>query len=280
MSNVIQIGEALMTWEQLSRPRKDKNDEGKETIKYSIDLMIEPNAPYLQAMLQLEAETKNEKFGPNYSGPYRSPFKTDQTRDIENQIKNVDPHGESGWRKKHPHLVGKYGVNLKNNDPIIPNRIVAGKVVKINLAIEKQEFYAGCYVYAMIRAYAYGDPKGKMTPGVSFGLDDVCVVRKGEPMTSARIQDSAKNFGAIAQNPAYHAAANSNAQMFPAPGQTQQPMQAPVQQYTQPGQPLPATPLVTAPPQVLHDPQYLAWLAEQERQRQAALAAPALPSNF
>lgn len=265
MSEDIQIGEVLMTWEQLSKPRKDKNDDGKETIKYSIDLMIEPSAPFLQSMLQLEANTKAEKFGANYSGPYRSPFKTDQTKDIENQAKHVDPHGESGWRKKHPLLVGKYGVNLKSNDPIIPNRIVAGQLVKINLALEKQEFYAGCYVYAMIRAYAYGDPKNtKITPGVSFGLVDVCVVRKGEPLASARITDSKQNFANIVQNPAYHA--QQNAQMFPQPGQSAPNVPpAPAGNVLNPvygTAPAPGAVAVASAPM---DPNYMAWLAEQQR---------------
>lgn len=268
MGKSIIVGPVLLVFESIKRPRKAKNQDGTDRIKYECTVAFQAGSPAHQAMLPLEQEAKVTKFGPQYTGPYRSPFRDDFARDLFDQQSGIgvingqyNPNDPNAWRQKNPILIGKIAVNLKSNDPIRPFHSVGGKSVAMTDEEVKTKFYPGIEVYFETNAYSYSQPG--QTPGVSFGLNSIFKHADGTPLIS--VSDGARTFAEIAANPLYAA---QNPQMFPPqqaqPARYEQIVNNP-QFQTPYQQPFPQQVAQPAPPV---DPAYAAWLQAQERQRQ------------
>lgn len=299
MGKSIIVGPVLLVFEALKKPRKSKNQDGSDRIKWECTIAFPPGSQAHAVMAPLEQEARLEKFGATYAGPYRSPFRDDQARDLFDLQNGIqDPNGANAWRQKSPVLRGMIAVNLKSNDPITPYHSVDGKSAPMTEEQTKRLFYPGCEVYVEVNAYAYSQPG--QTPGVSFGLNSIFKHADGTPLIS--VSDGARAFAEIAANPMYAqqaaqrgATAATMPGAIPYPGLPQFPQQVPpVQQPAYAMQSAPAgapnpyqqmTPQVPqrvqmpaqqpqqAPPppppipQPQQDPAYLAWLAQQERER-------------
>lgn len=241
MGSSIMVGPALLVFESLKKPRKNKDKDGNDKLKWEATIAFPPNGAVHQALLPLEQQAKLEKFGPNYTGPYRSPFRDDYARDLfdmqsgvglqfnqatgQNQYNPADPNG---WRQKCPFLVGMIAVNVKSNDPIVPFHSQNGKSVPMVDWLTPGKFYPGIEVYFETNAYAYQQPG--QTPGVSLGLNSIFKHADGTPLRS--VSDPSKTYEQIAANPIY-AQNPAAAQMFPATQMQGNPYQQAMQQQQQ-----------------------------------------------
>lgn len=150
-----------------------------------------------------------------------------------NQI--VMAAGEAEWGKDFLSLVKTNKLEMpkihegaeKPDDPALgPNRLFIRaassrkpNVVDQNVAVipdtEASRVYAGCYVRAAIRAYAYKTKNKQgvvVKQGISFGLQNVQLLRDGEPLGGVA-SDPTDDFGPVAaiSRPAGAAGAASSA---------------------------------------------------------------------
>ncbi len=75
-------------------------------------------------------------------------------------------------RPDDPAYAGKMYINPKSNDPV-PILDISRQPI-----VDKSEFYAGCYGYAVIEAFAYEEPKN----GISFALKAVMKTKDGDAL--------------------------------------------------------------------------------------------------
>lgn len=92
---------------------------------------------------------------------------------LRNPLRDADAEAQAADEPVAPHLKGCYFMNVKNKQR-------PGLVDKDKLEVlDAQEFQSGDYCRASINAYAY-DTKGNR--GVAFGLNNVQVLAKGDPL--------------------------------------------------------------------------------------------------
>lgn len=100
---------------------------------------------------------------------------------LRKPLRDADKEAEDSGEKVEPHLAGKFFMNIKSNQK-------PGLVDKQRMEIiDPTEFQSGDYCRVSMNAYAY-DVNGNR--GVSFGLNNVQVMGKGEPLgSSTRAED-------------------------------------------------------------------------------------------
>lgn len=146
---------ARLSYPNLFRPRAV--EEGKEKM-YSCALIFDEDAQKTPEFAVLKAAAKQaakDKWGDKIPSTLRSPFR-------DGADKDQDGYGS-----------GKVFINISSKQK--PG-VVDGRKDPIE---DENEVYAGCYVKASVRAYAY-DTKGNK--GVSFGLQNIQKVKDGEPL--------------------------------------------------------------------------------------------------
>lgn len=141
------------------QPQVDKKDPSKKT--YSIALLFDKTAD-LSGMKAAYAAAKAERWPNKAPSSLRSPFRDGDEVDGE------------GARKKGPEYAGKVYVTFRAKEDRRP-----GVVGPDALRVDQQsgKLYAGCYVIVSYSAYGY-EVDGNA--GVSFGLNNIQVVRDGE----------------------------------------------------------------------------------------------------
>lgn len=131
-----------------------------------------------------------EKIKNEINGALREKFGTKPPASWRNPLRDGDKEGDGGVPDGTPAGAEPYGghyfMNVKSNQK--PGVVDAN----LNPIIDSSEFVSGDYCRVSLNAYAY-DAKGNK--GVSFGLGNVQVMEKGEPLgSSVRAEDE---FGVI-----------------------------------------------------------------------------------
>lgn len=182
----------------LFQARKVNQDDANEKAKYSIVMLFRtaatpestaagekvvdlalPSGPNQPAMKAEVMKILLKQLGPNWaeeikktkgdgSPMYRLPFKNGSAEDC----KEPDPKAPGGFRWKPG--MGPGVVYVRAASEFKPGVINAQKQEIMN----PQEAYGGAYFRAQVHAYWY-DVKGNK--GVTFGLDNVQLIRDGEP---------------------------------------------------------------------------------------------------
>lgn len=150
------IGRA--SYVHIFQPQVDKKDPNKKT--YSITLLFDKTAD-LTEMKAAAAAARNERW-PNKAPSLRSPFRDGDEVDGE------------GKRKKGDEYEGMTYVTFRAKEDRKP-----GVVGPDALRAEQKDglLYAGCHAKVSFSAYGY-EVDGNA--GISFGLNNVQVVRGGE----------------------------------------------------------------------------------------------------
>lgn len=156
------------------QPQVDKKDPKKKT--YSITLLFDKTA-YLNSMKAAYEAAKNERWPNKKPSSLRSPFR------------DGDEVNGDGERKKGPEYAGKVYVTFRAKEDRRPG-VVGPDALRVSQ--EDGKLYAGCYAMVTYSAYGY-EVDGNS--GVSFGLNNVQVVRDGERF-DGRV-DAEEDFTAI-----------------------------------------------------------------------------------
>lgn len=136
-----------------------KSEEGQDV--YSVTMIFPPDAD-LSGMKRIAVEAKESKFGKDATGKFKSPFRKG-TEEEFNLAKNPEFRGNIVVpARSYGRPVGVVGRDKK---PIV----------------DKNLLYSGCFCIASVVAYGY-ERKGNR--GVAFGLQNLMVVRQGEPLVS------------------------------------------------------------------------------------------------
>jgi hypothetical protein len=130
-----------------------------QTPKFSVVLLF-PKATDLSALKAACQAAVKAKWGDKPPKGLRSPFRDGDEKDLD---------GYAGMIYVQASAQDRPGLVDANVQPIGLDR--------------KEEFYAGCYARATIRAFAY-DKNGNK--GVSFALQNVQKLKDGEPFGSKR----------------------------------------------------------------------------------------------
>lgn len=150
MSNKLITPEARLSFPNLFVPKAGMDGVGEP--KYSAVLLFPKNAD-LSALKEAARAAIAEKWGDKKPANLRSPFRDGSEKDLDGYADCIFVTVSS---KQKP------GVVDENVQPILdPNTI-----------------YAGCYVRASVRAYAY-EKNGNR--GVAFGLQNIQKMRDGQP---------------------------------------------------------------------------------------------------
>lgn len=156
--------------------RKDK--QGNLTDKYDLQGIctpeeFEPMKKFAEDALKAKFGPKAKFFHPPANPEYRAPWRNgDEAFDTEAE----------------PHYAGMVVFSLKSGNNRKPGLVQPDGKTPIT---KKEDFYGGCYAYAKISTYAY-DREGK---GISFGVDNICKLKDGEPFVAANSAED--DFGGI-----------------------------------------------------------------------------------
>jgi hypothetical protein len=136
---------------------------GKEP-KFSASLIFDAAAqatPLFAAMKAQASAAARENWGDKLPANLRNPFR-------------------NGSEKDDPAYQGAVFINTSSKQqPQVVGGAIDPLTGKLKVIDDPSEVYAGCYVIAAVRAYAY-DAKGNR--GVAFGLQALQKVADGEPL--------------------------------------------------------------------------------------------------
>jgi hypothetical protein len=167
MSKKVITGRARASYVNVFRPRK--NDlSGKE--EYSMMVIVPKSDKKTVSALKDAAQgAADERWGGKPPKGIRMP------------LRDADREADDAGEPVQAHLKGCYFMNVKSNDK-------PGLVDKNRMeVIDANEFQSGDYCRVSLNAFAY-DVNGNR--GVSFGLQNIQVLDKGEPLGSkARAED-------------------------------------------------------------------------------------------
>lgn len=163
----IQTPKARLSYPNLFKARA--MEEGQEA-KYSCSLIFDADAqksPAFALMKQQAALAAKEKWGDKIPSNLRSPFRSGDEKGDEAYAGAIFINSTS---KLKPGIVGG------SIDPLTG---------KLRVIEDPAEIYAGCYVIAAVRAYAY---EAKGNRGVAFGLQGLQKIGDGEPIGGGAVR--------------------------------------------------------------------------------------------
>lgn len=172
--------EARLSFPSLFVPRAPMEGSAGEP-KYGCTLLF-PKTADLSALKAAASAAVKEKWPSGAPKGLRSPFRDGSEKDLD---------GYAGCIFINVSSARKPGVVDENLQPII----------------EANGIYAGCYVRASVRAYAYEKAGNR---GVAFGLNNIQKVRDGEPFGAAASKPE-DDFAAVASATPAKAAAPTKA---------------------------------------------------------------------
>lgn len=151
------------------------NDLSKE-MEYSV-IALFPKGADLSALKKQAADAVKEKWPAGAPAGLRSPFRDQGEKVVKDKTTGVAQTGPDGKPVLAlGHEAGAIFMNFKAKQK-------PGLVGPSNQAIiDPSEIYGGVWLRAQVRAYTYGGPGTKFTPGVAFGLQNVQKLRDGEPL--------------------------------------------------------------------------------------------------
>lgn len=164
--------EARLSWPNLIKPKS--NFEGQPE-KFSATFLFEKDSD-LSKLKTAAKLAVQEKWGAKPPKGLKNPFKDGNKRTFEDD--DGVTHILDGYKD------AIFIVATANADS--PPGLVDEEM---NRVINQSTLYAGCYVYAALRAFAYEKKNksgGVVSCGVSFGIQAVQKVRDGEPFGAGR----------------------------------------------------------------------------------------------
>lgn len=185
---------ARLSFANLAKPGKNMNDPTKEG-KFGANLLFTPGAEaQIQVLANRRLAVLKEAFPQNPTG-------AGMKNPIRNQADRVSPAlgGQNAQGKSTPGYVPgcAFVAPTGNRRPqLFTGPIVNGvptMFVGDEAAIER-EFYSGCWVIAVVNAYA---SKNTANPGVFFGLQSVLKVMDDNEFKGAGGVDPRAAFGAV-----------------------------------------------------------------------------------
>jgi hypothetical protein len=147
-------------------PRKNQNSGNEE---YSLQLLIaKSDRKTINKITKAIQQAKEDKFGQRAVPKLRNPLRDgDDPNDLPSKAEvGAEPYA------------GHFFMNVKSNVDNPPG-VVNLKLEKI---IDPSEFASGDYCRVSMNAYAYDN----VSQGVSFGLLNVQVIKKGKPIGGTR----------------------------------------------------------------------------------------------
>lgn len=146
---------ARLSYPYLFRPSQPQDGQGE--AKYQCELIFEAGTD-LSQLQEAAAAAAKAKWGDKIPAKLRSPFRDGEDRD-----------GKAGYDP------GTVFISARSKDQ--PGVVKGRDRVPCN----ESEIYGGCYVRASVTAFAYEHAGNK---GVSFALNNVWMIREGEPFGS------------------------------------------------------------------------------------------------
>lgn len=145
---------------------KMRHNEMAKRDQFDIVMLFAPGADLSELKAALKAACV-ATWGDKIPEGLKTPFKSQDAKAAE---------GANGYQKgammMSPWTTQKPGVVGTDIDPL------TGKLRRL----DETEFSAGDYAVATVHAYTYGGPGTKMSPGVTFGLNNIQKTRDGEPL--------------------------------------------------------------------------------------------------
>ncbi len=149
-----------------------------QPAKYSITLLLDKNDPGLEDMKACYRAAVEEKWGSKKPSGLRSPFRDGDEKD------------DDGNRKRGPEYAGKVYITFRSPVDRKPG-VVDGALNPVTQ--ESGKLYAGAMVRISFGAYGYDNDGNR---GVSFGLNNIQVVRSDTPRLDSRT-DAEDDFDAV-----------------------------------------------------------------------------------
>lgn len=178
MSTKVVTGTARASYARIMRPEKNQLNGGNE---YSVTLLIPKSDADTLGKLKAAAKAAiDAKFGGNAPKGMRNP------------IKDGDTATKSDGSPMGDEFKGHFFINTKCNADKHKPAVID---MEGNDLIDPDAVVSGDYIRASLNAYAY-DQAGNR--GVSFGLNNIQLVKKGQPLGAAR-QSAADEFGVTAK---------------------------------------------------------------------------------
>jgi hypothetical protein len=172
----VTTGVCRASYVNVFKPREVKGDDGATRMEYSMALLIPKEDTETMARIKQAAiNARTKKFGDKPPSGLAMPW-----HDGDGSKPNGGDYG--------PECKGHWVINVKANDKNPPT-VVDQRVQRV---LDPTAFVSGDYCRVSLNAFGYTNKR----KGVSFGLGNIQVVRKGEPLGSQR--DPAQDFEAIA----------------------------------------------------------------------------------
>ena len=164
------IRNARIAYPHLFEPRMNQNKTAEE---YSCALILDPDEPSTEKLLELVEKVAIDRFGP------KAP------RLLENKRLKHPVH-DGDEKEDDEAFAGKYYVNCKSRrQPEVVDQ-------SVQPILDPDEVFGGCYVNVTVGLYAYDQEGGK---GVGVGLNNVQLIEKGDRITGAK--SAAEEFEAL-----------------------------------------------------------------------------------
>lgn len=155
MGNVVRTPLARLAWGAVFKPQKNRMNPDADP-KYSVRLLFEKDAD-LTPLKEICRAAVEDEWGSKAPKGLKTPFR------------------DQGEIDKEGYVDGAMFITASTFDK---PRVVDQKVKDI---IDTSLVYPGCYVFASVHAYAYNRPDSK---GVTFGLNNLQLVKDGEPLVN------------------------------------------------------------------------------------------------
>jgi len=160
---VVTKNEVRGSYVSVYQPRKNELS-GK--VKYQMAILIPKEDKQTLAQLKAAAEAAKAKKWPNGApAKLRSPFRDGDTEKFLKDGVTPDPD-----------YAGHYWINCTADAKPGIVKLSQGQLVDSE---DPRDFVSGDYCRVSLNAYAYDAPGNK---GVAFGLNNVMITRRGEPM--------------------------------------------------------------------------------------------------
>lgn len=174
------LAPARLAFVNVFKPRKPQPGSTNQKEKYGVTALFpDPSTltgpaldEYNAVLAKLKAAAQAaavEKWGANIPSQLRSPFRDQGDKQYDGFVKGAIFLNATSEQRP-----GVVDANLQ--DIIDPSKV-----------------YSGVYARVSLRAFAYGGAGTQFAPGVSFGLQNIQVLRDGEPLgNNVRPQDEFK----------------------------------------------------------------------------------------
>lgn len=177
--NRIILKNVRLSYANLFEPRPANKDDPDSQLKYSSALIIPKDHPQVEQLKTIIDALGKSRFGDNWSkikrrgNPLKDPdadYKAERTR-LE-----ADSEDPDDAVKPDESVQGCYVVNASSvRQPQVVDR-------KLQRIMDDSEIWSGCYANASLGGFAYDKDTNK---GVSFGLNNVQLVREGDRLGGA-----------------------------------------------------------------------------------------------